>query len=93
MRYLFKTRYEQDLRVRRHGGDLFWYGLLAAIMLVLPMLAGEFYVGELAGVFVFAIAGVGLMLLIGYTGLVMPPSSASGPIPTRCCWPRAYRSR
>jgi branched-chain amino acid transport system permease protein len=70
MRYLFKTRYEQDLRVQRHGGDLFWYGLLAVVMLVLPMLAGEFYIGELAGVFVFAIAGVGLMLLIGYTGLV-----------------------
>ena len=31
---------------------------------------GEFYVGELGGVFIFAIAGVGLMLLVGYTGLI-----------------------
>ena len=31
---------------------------------------GEFYVGELGGVFIFAIAGVGLMLLAGYTGLI-----------------------
>jgi branched-chain amino acid transport system permease protein len=31
---------------------------------------GEFYVGEMGGVFIFAIAGVGLMLLVGYTGLI-----------------------
>ena len=31
---------------------------------------GEFYVGELGGVFIFAIAGVGMMLLAGYTGLI-----------------------
>ena len=70
MHYLFKTAYKQDLRVWRQGSDIFWYTLLALVLLVLPMVAGEFYVGELAGVFVFAIAGVGLMLLIGYTGLV-----------------------
>src|ERR1700712_2189523 len=70
MHYLFKTSYKQDLGVARHRGDVFWYTLLTLVLLVLPMLAGEFYVGELAGVFVFAIAGVGLMLLIGYTGLV-----------------------
>ena len=70
MHYLFKTAYKQDLRAWRQGSDIFWYTLLALVLLVLPMVAGEFYVGELAGVFVFAIAGVGLMLLIGYTGLV-----------------------
>ena len=71
MRYLFKTAYKQDLRVWRHRGDIFWYGAADRwLLLVLPMVAGEFYVGELSGVFIFAIAGVGLMLLIGYTGLV-----------------------
>ena len=67
---MFKTSYGQDIRLWRHGKDIFWYGLLAAALLVLPALAGEFYVGELAGLFIFAIAGVGLMLLTGYTGLV-----------------------
>ena len=76
MQYFFKTAYKQDLRVWRHRGDLYWYALLAVALLLLPMLAGEFYVGELAGVFVFAIAGVGLMLLIGYTGLVSLGHSA-----------------
>jgi len=70
MRYLFRTSYKQDLRLWRHGGDLFWYGLLGVALLLIPATLGEFYVGELGGVFIFAIAGVGLMMLTGYTGLV-----------------------
>jgi branched-chain amino acid transport system permease protein len=70
MRYLFRTSYKQDLRLWRHGGDLFWYGLLGVALLLIPAVLGEFYVGELGGVFIFAIAGVGLMMLTGYTGLI-----------------------
>ena len=40
------------------------------MLLLIPGVMGEFYVGELGGVFIFAIAGVGLMLLAGYTGLI-----------------------
>ena len=76
MRYLFRTDYRQDLRVWRHGGDLFWYGALIAVSLIIPLVMGEFYVGELGGVFIFAIAGVGLMLLVGYTGLISLGHSA-----------------
>jgi branched-chain amino acid transport system permease protein len=70
MRPMFKTRYEQDLRLFRRPGAAFWYGALAMVLLVLPLLADEFYIGELGGLFIFAVAGVGLMLLTGYTGLV-----------------------
>jgi branched-chain amino acid transport system permease protein len=70
MRYLFRTDYRQDTRLWRHRGDLFWYGLLLLALLVIPYVLGEFYVGELGAVFIFAIAGVGLMLLVGYTGLI-----------------------
>ena len=70
MRYLFRTAYKQDTALARHGGDFFWYGLLLATMIAIPMVMGEFYVGELGGVFIFAVAGVGLMLLVGYTGLI-----------------------
>jgi branched-chain amino acid transport system permease protein len=70
VRYLFKTSYEQDLRAWRHRGDLFWYGLLVIVLLFIPAVLGEFYVGELGGVFIFAIVGVALMLLTGFTGLV-----------------------
>jgi branched-chain amino acid transport system permease protein len=70
MRYLFRTSYQQDLTIWRHRGDLVWYGLLIVVLLAIPLLLGEFYVGELGAVFIFAIAGVGLMLLVGYTGLI-----------------------
>src|SRR6516162_5769218 len=70
MRYLFKTDYRQDTTVWRHSGDLLWYGLLGIVLLLIPFVLSEFYVGELGGVFVFAVAGVGMMLLAGYTGLI-----------------------
>src|SRR5277367_4831163 len=70
MRYVFRTDYRQDIALWRHRGDLFWYGLLCVILLIIPGVMGEFYVGELGGVFVFAVAGVGMMLLAGYTGLI-----------------------
>jgi branched-chain amino acid transport system permease protein len=70
MRYLFRTNYRQDTTLWKHSGDLFWYGLLLVVVLIIPFVLGEFYVGELGAVFIFANAGVGLMLLVGYTGLI-----------------------
>nr|WP_294527625.1 branched-chain amino acid ABC transporter permease [uncultured Rhodopila sp.] len=70
MRHLFRTDYRQDIALWRHNGDRFWYGLLVLSVLVAPAVLGEFYIGELGAVFIFAIAGVGLMLLVGYTGLI-----------------------
>src|SRR5579871_6792865 len=70
MRYVFRTDYRQDITLWRHNADLFWYGVLIVVLLLIPAMMGEFYVGELGGVFIFAIAGVGMMLLAGYTGLI-----------------------
>jgi branched-chain amino acid transport system permease protein len=67
---LFKTSYAQDISPWRSRRAVACYALLLVALLLVPGVLGEFYVGELAGVFVFAIAGVGLMVLIGYTGLV-----------------------
>ena len=69
MRILFKTSYLDDIRLIKHSGTSFWYGLLVASLILAPLLLAEFYVGELSQIFILAIAGVGLMLLIGYTGL------------------------
>jgi branched-chain amino acid transport system permease protein len=69
VRILFKTSYLDDIRLFRHGGERFWYGLLLAALLLAPAVLAEFYIGELSQVFVLAVAGVGLMLLIGFTGL------------------------
>jgi branched-chain amino acid transport system permease protein len=70
MRILFKTSYLDDIRLFRHSGHVLWYGILMGCLLLAPLVFGEFYLGELSQVFILAIAGVGLMLLIGYTGLV-----------------------
>jgi branched-chain amino acid transport system permease protein len=70
MRFQFKTSYDQDIRIFRDRVDVFWYGLLAVLVLVLPLLMDEYYVGETAWVFIYGICGVSLMVLVGYTGLV-----------------------
>ena len=65
-----KTDYAQDLKLAGSRRTVGWYVLLLAVLVALPFFAGEFYVGEISFVFIYAIAGVGLMLLTGYTGLV-----------------------
>ena len=70
MRFTLKTRYGQDVDFFKHNGQRFWYGLLAVLVVAAPFLLDDFYAGELALVFIYAIAGIGLMLLVGYTGLV-----------------------
>jgi branched-chain amino acid transport system permease protein len=70
MRFLFKTSYEQDIKLFRDKVDSFWYALLAVVALVLPAVMSDYYVGESTWVFIYAICGVSLMVLVGYTGLV-----------------------
>ena len=70
MRFLFKTHYRQDVTLFKHNGQRFWYSLLLAVVMLAPMVMDEFYLGELALVYIYAVAGIGLMLLVGYTGLV-----------------------
>ncbi len=69
MRFIFKTKYDQDISVTRHGGDRFWYSLLIIGMLFMPLLIDDFYLGEISYICILAIAGIGLMILSGYTGL------------------------
>lgn len=70
MRFIFKTQYEQDSRVFKHRGQKFWYGLLVIGLLVAPLVLDRFYLGEMSFVFIYSIAGLGLMLLTGFTGQV-----------------------
>lgn len=69
MRFLFKTSYEQDLRLAKHGGHVFWYGLLGLALVVAPWVAPEYWLAQLTFVLIYAIVGLGLMLLAGFTGL------------------------
>ncbi len=70
MRFIKKTHYNQDIQLFKHQGQLFWYGALGVALLLSPLVLSDFYLGELSLVFIYAIAGIGLMLLTGYTGLV-----------------------
>jgi len=70
MRFLFKTNYEQDIRLVKHSGYYWSYASLIVVLLVIPLFLDEYYIGQMTQLFIMAIAGVGLMLLAGYTGQV-----------------------
>jgi branched-chain amino acid transport system permease protein len=69
MRFLFKTSYLQDIRLVRHGGQAFWYGLLMLALLAAPWALPEYWLAQLTFILIYAVVGLGLMLLSGYTGL------------------------
>jgi branched-chain amino acid transport system permease protein len=69
MRFLFKTSYLQDIRLIKHGGQAFWYGVLMLVLLAAPWLAPEYWLAQLTFVLIYAVVGLGLMLLSGFTGL------------------------
>ncbi len=70
MRYIRKTNYKQDIKLIQHSGQIFWYGLLLLVVFSGPLWLDRYFIGEFALVFIYAIAGLGLMILVGYTGLV-----------------------
>ena len=69
MRFVFKTSYDADIRWFKHGPQLFWYALLLLIMLALPLIISGYAIGEITTVLIYCVAGMGLMLLTGHTGL------------------------
>jgi branched-chain amino acid transport system permease protein len=69
MRFLFKTDYAQDLRLAKHGGHVFWYGLLLVLLFAAPVLLPEYLLAQLTFILIYGIVGLGLMLLAGFTGL------------------------
>ncbi|MAL77714.1 MAG: branched-chain amino acid ABC transporter permease [Sneathiella sp.] len=70
MRFLFKTDYNQDIRIAKHSGYYWSYGVLLLLVLAAPLLLDSYYIGQMTQLYIVAIAGLGLMLLAGYTGLV-----------------------
>ena len=68
MRFIFKTDYEQDIRLLQHGGYWWSYGLLIAVLAAAPFLVSSYVQSQLVFVFIYAIVGVALMILVGFTG-------------------------
>lgn len=70
MRYVFKTRYEQDIRIWRHAGDLQFYGVVLVALLLVPFVLDDYYVNEANLWLIYSIAALALMVAIGFTGMV-----------------------
>ena len=69
MRFVFKTSYTQDLGLFRDDVQRNGYVALAAGLVVLPWLIPNYLV-DVSLVLIYAIGGLSLMVLAGYTGLV-----------------------
>ncbi len=69
MRFIFKTDYNQDIKLAKHGGHTFWYGLLCLFLVAAPWVIQEYWLAQLTFVLIYSIVGLGLMVLAGFTGL------------------------
>jgi len=70
MHFIFKTRYEQDIALFKHGGQNFWYAALALAMVAAPWVLSEYTLSQFTFIGIYAIVCLGLMLLAGFTGQV-----------------------
>ena len=70
MQILFKTAYEDDVRFLAKTGEKIRAGLVIAFLLAAPLFLQNYYLAELGLLLVYAIAGIGLMVLTGHTGQV-----------------------
>ena len=68
MRFIFKTDYGQDINLAKHGGHVFWYSALVLLLALAPWLVPEYWLAQATFVLIYGIAGLGLMLLAGFTG-------------------------
>jgi len=68
MQFFFKTTYDQDLRLIQHRGQLIAYVLLLGALAAAPLLLSSYLQSQFVFVFIYAIVGVALMILTGFTG-------------------------
>ena len=66
-----KTDYGQDINLARHAGHVFWDGALILLLLGAPWLFAEYWLAQLTFVLIYAIAGLGLMLLAGHLQIAL----------------------
>lgn len=68
MRVSLKTSYDHDIRLIPDARRALRYAALIALAAALPLLLDDFLIGEATNVLIWAIAGMGLMVLTGHTG-------------------------
>jgi branched-chain amino acid transport system permease protein len=68
MRFMFKTDYEDDIKLFPHSGYVWSYGTLLVLLAIAPFVLSSYLVSQLVFVCIYATVGVGLMILTGFTG-------------------------
>ncbi len=70
MRFVFKTDYQQDIKLFKHPGYYPWYAALAILLLLAPLVLPTYYLSQMTLICIYAIIAVGMMILTGFTGQV-----------------------
>ncbi len=70
MRPLFRTDYDQDIRLLARAGDRWAYGALLLGLVLAPLAVGSYLQSQIVFVLIYSIVGVGLLILVGFTGQV-----------------------
>lgn len=70
MQVLFKTDYDQDINYMVNRGERIRILIAFALALVAPLVVGGYFLSELSIFLVYILAGLGLMVLVGFTGMV-----------------------
>jgi branched-chain amino acid transport system permease protein len=68
MRFVFKTDYEDDIKLFPHSGYLWSYGTLLVLLAIAPFVLSSYFVSQIVFVCIYATVGVGLLILTGFTG-------------------------
>ncbi len=68
MRFIFKTNYEDDIRLLPHSGYVWTYGTLLVLLAIAPFVLSSYIMSQLVFVCIYATVGVGLLILSGFTG-------------------------
>ncbi len=76
MRTIFKTSYDPDINLFKDRFHRLCYVLLCAVLILFPFFLNEYFIGELTLTLIWAIAGMGLMILVGQSGQVSLGHSA-----------------
>ncbi|HEX5231140.1 MAG TPA: branched-chain amino acid ABC transporter permease [Bradyrhizobium sp.] len=68
MRFMFKTQYEDDIRLFPHSGHVLSYGTLLILLAIAPFVLSSYMVSQLVFLCIYATVGVALLILTGFTG-------------------------
>jgi branched-chain amino acid transport system permease protein len=68
MRFIFKTDYEDDIRLLPHSGYIWTYGTLLVLLALAPFMFSSYIMSQIVFVCIYATVGVGLLILSGFTG-------------------------